>query len=409
MFALVFFALCMTYVHADTCEAMKPIVFVHGIIAGILEGEVNVAEGTEVGYPSGCSDTYEKTRLWFALKDVNPFVNECIIGYLTPLWDSSKKQQYDPEGITITSPDFGSTYACDSVDPSFLISLFSKVFHELINKFEKVGYVDGKNMLGASYDWRYYRFDEYSHKDNWYANTKSLIETAYATYGKVVIISHSMGGLMTYRFLHYVGSTWATKYIDNWVAMSAPFLGSAKTIAAAFPGDNLGIPINDVKIRPMARQIETVALLFPIGGTAKYGSETLMTITSTGDKYNADQLTSLVETVDNTHFQGIYKYVLAHGMKEIYEKYSWKVPHGVTMHCIYTSGVETISGVTMASYDYDADPTYTYGDGDGTVNIQSLEFCKDMGAATVENLGKYDHTGILDSSVSYEAVKQYVC
>ncbi|MBP3399027.1 MAG: hypothetical protein J6K75_04640, partial [Erysipelotrichaceae bacterium] len=399
----------MTYVHAETCEAMKPVVFIHGIIAGMLEGEVNVAEDTEVAFPDKCSRTYKHCRMWVALKDVNPLVNECILGYLTPLWDSSKKQQYDPEGITVTSPKFGSTYACDEIDPNFPVSLFAKVFHELIKKLEKVGYVDGDNMLGASYDWRYYRFNEYSHKDNWYKNTKELIETAYNSYGKVVLISHSMGGLMTYRLLDYLGSSFCSKYIDNWVAMSAPFLGSAKTIAAAFPGDNLGLPIADGRIRPMARQIETVALLFPIGGTAKYGKDVLMTITSTGDKYTADDLDALIDTLDNKHFQGNYHYVVAHGMKEVYNKYNWKVPHGVKMNCLITSGVETISGVTMASYDYDTDPTFTYGDGDGTVNIQSLEFCQDMGAAYFENLGKKDHTGILDASVSWTAVKKYVC
>ena len=409
MIALIALALCATYVAAETCDAMKPVVFIHGIIAGMLEGEVNVAEGTEVAFPSDCKYTYKKTRMWVALKDINPFVNECIMGYLTPLFNTKTNQQFDPEGITITSPKFGSTYACDEIDPNFPVSLFAKVFHELIVKLEKVGYVDGENMLGASYDWRYYRFDEYSHKDNWYEKTKSLIKTAYNTYGKVVIISHSMGGLMTYRLLHYVGSSFASTYIDSWVAMSAPFLGAVKTVAAAFPGDNLGLPIADGKIRPMARQVETVALMFPIGGTAKYGKDTIMTITSTGKKYNADNLDELVDTLDVGYFQQNYHYVLKHGMKEIYEKYNWKVPHGVKMHCIITSGCDTISGITMKSTNYDEDPTYTYGDGDGTVNIQSLEFCQDMGAATFENLGKHDHTGILDSSVSWETVKQYIC
>jgi len=394
---------------ADTCAKKKPIVFIPGILASILEASVNIPANADVPLPSKCDRSMEQTRLWVAIKTIRPIANECYMDYLTPLWDSANKQQKDIEGIDVISPRFGSTYACDSVDPNWPASLVTKSFHDLIDKFEDLGYVDGDNMVGASYDWRYYRFNEYKHKRNWYEDTKQLIINTYNKYGKVVVITHSMGGLMFYKFIDIVGQQFTDKYIDNWVAISAPFLGAAKTMAAAFPGDSLGLPLTAKRLRPICRRIETIPFLFPNGGTAKYGNDILLKVKSTGKTYNADQLVELVKSLNDKDFQENALHVIEHGMKEIFLKHNYQVPFGIKMNCLISSGEETIKTVEMENESYDSDHTLIYGDGDGTVPIQSLEFCKKMGAATFKNLGKYTHTGILDDKASYEEVKKFVC
>jgi len=231
----------------------------------------------------------------------------------------------------------------------------------------------------------------------------------YNNHGKVVVITHSMGGLLFYKLLDKVGKDFADKYIDNWICISTPFLGSVKTIAGAFPGSSLGLPIAAKRLRPVVSRVETIPFLFPLGGTERFGSEPVLKVKSTGKTYNADQLADLIKTLDDKDFQENYLYVINHGIKEIMEKYDYKVPHGVTMNCLISSGKETIQTVEMESEDYDGDSEFIYGDGDETVNIQSLEFCKEMGAATFKNLGKYTHSGTLDDKASYEEIRKYVC
>ncbi|EDR24031.1 phosphatidylcholine-sterol acyltransferase precursor, putative [Entamoeba dispar SAW760] len=407
---LIIIVLCfISNSYAEKCPAKKPIVFIPGILASILEAEVDIADISQTPLQSDCDTHLNHQRLWIALKDLNPFNNDCTLGYLTPTWNSETKEQIDIEGVNIISPKFGSTYACDEIDPNFPLSIFAKCFHDLIKKFKKLGYVDGDNMVGASYDWRYYRYGEYKHKRNWFEDTKELIINTYNKYGKVVVISHSMGGLMFYKFLDYVGKEFSDKYIDNWIAMSTPFLGSGKAIAAAFPGNNLGLPVRASKLRPFARRTETVALLLPIGGTKIFGEEILMKIKSTGKTYNADQIEELIKTLDDKEFQENYLHTVQHGMKELYEKYNYKLPFPIKMHCMISSGYESIKGVEMENESYDSDSKLLYGDGDETVNLNSLEFCKNIGATTFKNLGKYTHTGILDDKASYEAVYPYVC
>lgn len=317
---------------------------------------------------------------------------------------------YDMTGVDVQIPKFGSTYAVDTIDPTWPICYATKAFADLIKEFKKLGYVDGENMLGVGYDWRYFSFDTNKYKDNWFENVKNLIMKTKEKYNqKVVLISHSMGGLMIYKFLHYVGQDFVNKYIQRWVMMSAPFLGAAKTLAAAFPGDNLNLPISGSKVRKLIRTMETGAFLFPTGGNSRWGDSTILKVESTGKTYTVDDMLDLINTVDDNDFKEISTHVYTHGINELYKKYNYKLPVSIESHCLISSGIETIQGITMKTEDYDGKFDLIYGDGDGTVPIQSLQFCSKMGVNDVKNLGKYDHTGILDDKASYDALVPYIC
>ena len=383
---------------------------VPGILSSILEGSVNIPADAEVPLDDKCQRQKDYSRMWFALKDINPFVNECSLGYLNCMYDRANKMSHDMTGVSVQVPKFGSTYAVDTVDPSWPICYATKAFADLIKKFKKLGYTDGEDMLGVGYDWRYFSFDKNKYKDNWFENVKNLIMKTKDKYNqKVVMITHSMGGLMTYKFLDYVGQEFVDKYIERWVMMSAPFLGASKVIAASFPGDNLGLPISGQKVRKFVRTIETGAFLFPTGGNSRWGSNNILEVKSTGKGYTVDDMLELIKTVDDADFQSIATDVYTHGINELYKKYNYKIPAKLETHCLITSGVDTIQGVQMETEDYDGKFKLIYGDGDGTVPIQSLEFCSQMGVNDVKNLGKYDHTGILDDKVSYEALVPYIC
>ncbi|KAL7715638.1 1-O-acylceramide synthase [Entamoeba marina] len=406
---LLFCFVLFTSTFADTCER-KPLVLIPGVLSSILEGEGNIPEDIEVPLKDSCKREFRNKRLWVALRSINPLVNECAIGYLNAIWDETTKIQHDIPGMKITVPKFGSTYALDSIDPNWPLSTMTKAFKDLIKKFEKLGYKDEFDMVGAPYDWRYFRFDEYTTLENWYENTKNLIQQTVENTGrKVVIISHSMGGLITYKLLDYLGPNFTDTYIERWIAISAPFLGSVETMAAGFAGDNLGFPLKDEIFQTLAQSVETFPFLFPTGGNERFGDEPIFVIDDSNKQYTVDDMHELIDTSDVSQFVDRAHYVYDHGINELYTKHNFKIPYNVEMNCLISSGIETMKTVVMETSDYNGDFSLLYGDGDGTVNIQSLEFCKELGATTFENLGKYDHRDTLDDDASYDAISAFIC
>ena len=60
----------------------------------------------------------------------------------------------------------------------------------------------------------------------------------------VVILAHSMGNLLTQRFLtHYVSPSWKSKYVARWIACAPPFGGAAVAVRSVLSGYNFGVPV----------------------------------------------------------------------------------------------------------------------------------------------------------------------
>ncbi|EDR29769.1 1-O-acylceramide synthase precursor, putative [Entamoeba dispar SAW760] len=385
----------------------KPIILIPGIMSTILEGDGTVLSNQKVIFPKYCSRVLNKETLWLSTKSFIPYVNACSFGYLVPGWNSSNKQQTDLDGIRIIIPQWGSTYSIRSIVPTWPLKYFSNAFDSLIKRLESLGYQDQVDLLAASYDWRYFRFDEYKHIDNWYEKTKNLILNTFKinNNSKVVIVSHSMGGLMSYKLFDYLGKDFCNAYIDQWISMSTPFLGSVRTFSAVFPGDNMGIPINTKYTRDLSRTVETIPFLFPNGGNERWGNEPIMRI---GNQtiFTINNITESFKTLDSD-FQEKSMYVYQHGINELYLKYNYTIPHNVKTHCIITSGIPTIKTVNMETANYDGNFSFEYGDGDGTINIQSLLYAKHF-TRSIFNIGKYKHTDYLQEEITFETIKPFI-
>lgn len=59
---------------------------------------------------------------------------------------------------------------------------------------------------------------------------KKLVEDTYKTSGneKVVLVSHSLGGLTISTFLHSVSQQWKDTYLHAWVSAAGVFGGAVK-------------------------------------------------------------------------------------------------------------------------------------------------------------------------------------
>ncbi|ELP93788.1 1-O-acylceramide synthase precursor, putative [Entamoeba invadens IP1] len=383
---------------------LKPVVLVPGIMSSVLEGSGDVPSSIPTLYPSYCSKKFSLKTLWLSVESFIPFINECGLGYLISSWDSLTQHQVETGNIKINAQNYGSVNSIRSIVGTWPLNHVSKAFEEVVKNLENDGYEDNVTMYAAPFDWRYFRFDEYSHVSNWYLDTQKLIERAFEkTKQKVVIVTHSMGGLLLYKFLDFVGKKFCNKYISHWTGIATPFLGSVKALSATFQGDNMGIPVKPVLLRKISRSIETIPLLFPSGGVERWGDKEVMRIGNM--TINADNVADLFSTLD-TNFYEKGKYMYRHGVNELFKKYNYTIPFNVSFSCVYSSGVSTPQTINFETSDYDGNFNIETGDGDGTINLQSLEFCRTL-TADWKEFHDVNHLDILLLDGLYEYIKPH--
>jgi hypothetical protein len=106
-------------------------------------------------------------------------------------------------------------------------------FAFVLDEFQDNGYVVGKDLFGAPFDWRHAPL----YIDFFYQQFKDLIEHAYATNDNtpVALFAYSAGAMVTHRFLtQFVDQAWKDKHINRVVWGSASFGGSMSATKIAW-------------------------------------------------------------------------------------------------------------------------------------------------------------------------------
>lgn len=69
-------------------------------------------------------------------------------------------------------------------------------------------------------------------------NLTKIVEKVYHLNDnrKVLVLGHSMGSTFIYYWLMQQSLAWKDKYIDSFVSISGPYLGSVKAIKAVVSG-----------------------------------------------------------------------------------------------------------------------------------------------------------------------------
>ncbi|KAJ3108074.1 hypothetical protein HDU97_002309 [Phlyctochytrium planicorne] len=127
------------------------------------------------------------------------------------------------------------------------------VLARIISNLAAIGY-DSNSMQIAAYDWRL-SIGNLEARDLFFTKLKTNIELAYLTkmnssdpssdQNRIVIVSHSMGSVLTHYFLQWVesdlggkgGKGWVDKYLKTWVNIAGPLLGSPKTLPSVLTGE----------------------------------------------------------------------------------------------------------------------------------------------------------------------------
>lgn len=108
------------------------------------------------------------------------------------------------------------------------------MFLPLIQHLKSRGYVPGSNLWGFPYDWRQSNFEPATLE-----LLRDYVSYIHSTTGKkVVIISHSMGGLKTLSYLSTFGQDFSND-VQTWIAIGCPFQGSPKTWNSFIQGYNM--------------------------------------------------------------------------------------------------------------------------------------------------------------------------
>ena len=70
-------------------------------------------------------------------------------------YDPTTKTYNNTPGVTTRVPQFGNTSTIEYLDPSTKDLGATQYFHMMVQHFVDKGYVRGKTIVGAPFDWRF--------------------------------------------------------------------------------------------------------------------------------------------------------------------------------------------------------------------------------------------------------------
>eukprot|EP01113_Clastostelium_recurvatum_P011693 TRINITY_DN15986_c0_g1_i2.p1 TRINITY_DN15986_c0_g1~~TRINITY_DN15986_c0_g1_i2.p1 ORF type:complete len:419 (+),score=31.44 TRINITY_DN15986_c0_g1_i2:241-1497(+) len=229
-----------------------------------------------------------------------------------------------------------------------------------------LGYVRGKDLFGAPYDWRI------SPQTNtyWKYQFQVLIEGAYQnnTNSPVVIVAHSFGNRYVHNFLLQQSSSWKNKYIKSFISVSAPWYGVPEAVQALVSGADFALHLPDLAKDYLAlveRTWEAVYYLAPQPSSFKRSSIPIardwLGYNYTVLQYEAlfNSFTSFSTPLNYTQF------VHAQGQDDVH------ADPGVIVYSIYGTKLETSYTIGFDFFENFDNKTTTYGDGDGLVPLYS--------------------------------------
>ncbi|ELT94107.1 hypothetical protein CAPTEDRAFT_214081 [Capitella teleta] len=340
-------------------DGQSPIIIIPGKGGSQLE--------VKVSHPDCASDW---SRVWINIYDFLPFTGhvECWAQNMELQYNTSSGESHTAPGRQFRIPGWGTTESIEYIDPSWMAYLFGDVgsyaaylVQELTNNW---GYERGVNLLGAPYDFRY---SPVSHEE-YFDDLKRLVEQTYLRNGRrrVLLVSHSMGGLMATFFLNHQTDDWKRSHIKGLVTLNTPWDGAMVVAQLHAAGDDWGIEIVDRNIiRDQQRSYESAYFLLPHEPTWQSDDVIVRTPQRNFTVRDYEEMFDMLG-----HPEG--KSVLRRARP------AWSNIHhpGVDLYCWHGQGVDTVDAVHYSSDQWpNGIPDTHTGDGDGTVNLKSLNAC----------------------------------
>lgn len=339
----------------------SPVILIGGIGGSVLDSKYLLQNGS-----------WSYDLAWLRATSQNEFINT----RLALRYDSIAKtvSQNDPNSVVWPRSSNDGLDGVEYIAPDAYLLGKDHLYDDLMRDLEGLGYTAGLTMYGFPYDWRL--------SNNVHASAlNNKIDEAIADSGSanVIIVSHSMGGIVTKEFLRqYPGNQYK---INKWITLGTPHLGSPKAVKALIDGYNFdaSLIISKEAGRRLAMHSPAVYQLLP---SEKYytvmgSSDYMLYYTVNGTSTQTKSYSTVSNVLSNVHTGAVDEYLnYQEGLQTLAQNYhsTWDSNIStVKMYQIVGDNVPTPLGwlyPTNVSSFYGLstqEPAPLIGRGDGTV------------------------------------------
>jgi len=383
---------------AAGASAGPPVVLLPGIAGSQLEillGDSYVAPHFYCRQHSA-----EWKRVWFQLKDY--VATDCLAHELHVNVEGGARYT-NSAGVRVRAVDFGGVDGIKCLDSAFCS--LTAYFQPVISLLEENGYRVNDTIFGAPYDFR--MAGDGLTQVGFEAALTELIEDVVAKRGgeRVVLVAHSMGGMVATYFLAGKSQNWTRAHVAGLVTISSPYAGSPMALQGSVSGDPIGLPFDHDAFLGIQGNSPSGPWLYPAVGL---GNTTESVLVRTKGKDYAGTLEgyrALLSDLGREEQRSALDFVRSLRGIDFDREGGPGYPDlglGRPPTCFHGIGVRTPAQFTydVAEFSEGMDPkapTVTeFTDGDGVVHLESLAYCQRLGgdAIAIEN---QSHVGILGS------------
>lgn len=400
LFHLSFASFWVTKSSEKQREISNPIIFVPGDGGSQMEAKL-----TDAVSPPGynCDTNKDWHRIWLDVLKMLPGrgTYPCIQHLQSLKFDAVTNTSSNLVGVKTRVPGFGTSAGIEWIDPSWAAVLLGNIgqyAHKLVDGLVEEGYKRDKTIRGAPYDFRF----AMSSKPEYFIRLRELIEETYKINGekKVIIMSHSMGGIYALHFLYQQSLSWKEKHVRRFIPLSTPWAGSSDALHAILSGYTFGSSVLDPLVaRDSQRTSETNHLLIPLPHALADGVNLVETPERNYNASDPDVAALLRDVGIDT---SLYSYVRGANGDVMSPS---PAPPGVETTCVYGVGLATSETLRYGAGEFpDGQPAAPgTGEGDGTVTQRSLEVCRQWGGEVIELEG-VSHSGVMTDKESIRRI-----
>lgn len=353
-----------------------------------------------------CPDKVSDELLWVNPKWTVPPMFNCLFQFLQVFWDEENHFFNNRENVTIGIHDFGGEESVRYVVPNVFGYGLIRSFASLIDFLKEKGYVIGKDLFAAPYDWR---IAPVGLRDFW-PKLHDLVEKVYEQNDnqQVTMFGFSCGGHSLQQFLaeYCKDQSWKDKYIDRAIFLAPSFGGVGQSFPALWEKKFPLLPM--IRSKELASMVESMpVVLGHLPNTIVFGNKAI--VRSAEDvEYTASQIRDLL--VDNKKVTGDNIKILDECQNNLTTR-DISSP-GVPSYIIFNSGAHTDFFAHFKN-GWDKPPDMIPTKGDGTVPARGIKYaCKNWpkDKFTVQcldlyrDLNSFEHTPLASNPYVHDLI-----
>ncbi|KAF0988406.1 hypothetical protein HZS_7562 [Henneguya salminicola] len=312
-----------------------------------------------------CPTTKDWFLTWLTV-EYDILMQVCFFETITMVYDNVTNSMIDKPGVfTRISGDYGSIESIEYLNPTF--QSLTSYFHPLINLLEtEFNYKNMVDMFSLSYDFR--DIADPRKSEEYFEMAQIFIENLRNKTGMpVIIVSHSLGGVLMAHFFNRLSREWKDNNINLWYSISSPFSGLASAILVSITGEINGVSkylMFPDYVRQSVTSFPTIYFLYP---SPPAFNKNFVIVETPNINYTIGNISKQISETYNSEVSNICSL-----LPNIFIQNS----PDVNMVCAYGIHVNTPSKIYMEKDLKSNHHKIEYSDGDGTVDHESLSSCK---------------------------------